>query len=147
MYLSKSKKIKLASIIAAVLAIPVIIRTIVIKSGDIEEVMSMTGRLPFWTDLINEGFPREPILGFGFMRISYSDKFDSVHAYAASMTHNTFVQVLLNLGLLGAFIVILQMATTTYAITSSDDRNLKLFAVGMIIPLIVNSLTEFGIFG
>ncbi len=146
-YLSKSKKLKLASIIGAVLAIPVIVRTIVIKSGDIEEVMSMTGRLPFWTDLINDGFPREPIFGFGFMRISYADKFDSVHAYAASMTHNTFVQVLLNLGLLGAFIVILQMTTLSYAMTVSKDAKLKLFAVGMLIPLIVNSLTEFGIFG
>ncbi len=147
LYLSDSKKIKLAAIIGAILTIPVIVRTIIIKTGDIEEVMSMTGRLPFWTDLIMEGFPREPLLGFGFMRISYSDKFDSIHAYAASMTHNTFVQVLLNLGLVGAFIVILQMATLTIAIKTFEDKHIKLLVLGMLIPLIINSLTEFGIFG
>lgn len=147
LYLSDSRKIKLAAIIGAVFAIPVIVRTIIIKTGDIEEVMSMTGRLPFWTDLIMEGFPREPILGFGFMRISYSDKFDSIHAYAASMTHNTFVQVLLNLGLVGAFICILQMATLAVAMKTFDDKNIKLFVIGLLIPLIINSLTEFGIFG
>ncbi len=146
-YLSKNKLIKLGSIITGVLALPVIVNTIIVKTGDIEEVLSMTGRLPFWTDLINDSFPREPIWGFGFMRISYSDKFDSIHAYAAAMTHNTFVQVLLNLGLVGAFIVILQMAATTYAIVASEDKKLKLMVVSILIPLIINSLTEFGIFG
>lgn len=146
-YLSKNRKIKLAAIITGILVIPIIVQNIIIKTGDIQEVMSMTGRLPFWTDLINDGFPREPIWGFGFMRISYSDKFDSIHAYAAAMTHNTFVQVLLNLGLVGAFIVALQMATTTYSILSSEDKKMKLMVLGMLIPLIINSLTEFGIFG
>jgi len=51
--------------------------------------MSMTGRLPFWSDLIKYGFPERPILGYGFMSISdspFTNKFDSIHAYAASMT-------------------------------------------------------------
>jgi len=146
-YLSPSKKLKLASIIGGVLAIPVIVQTIIVKAGDIEEVMSMTGRLPFWKDLITDGFPKEPILGYGFMRISYSDYFHSIHAYAAKMTHNTFVQVLINLGLVGAFICILQMATLFYAISATEKKGLGLLAVGMLIPLIINSITEFGIFG
>jgi len=146
-YLSPSKKLKLASIIGGVLAIPVIVRTIIVKAGDIEEVMSMTGRLPFWKDLVTDGFPKEPILGYGFMRISYSDYFHSIHAYAAKMTHNTFVQVLINLGLVGTFICILQMATLFYAIGATEKKGSGLLAVGMLIPLIINSITEFGIFG
>ncbi|MFK7947229.1 MAG: O-antigen ligase family protein [Saprospiraceae bacterium] len=142
--------VKVSIIAGGALVAPVIINTIILKQGDVEEVMSMTGRLPFWTDLITDAFPQRPILGYGFMRISpnsFDDKFDSIHAYAASMTHNTFVQVLINLGLVGMFIVILQMMTTFYAITIERDKWLKYAAIFQLIPLMINSATEFGIFG
>ncbi|MEL6635637.1 MAG: O-antigen ligase family protein [Bacteroidota bacterium] len=148
--LSKNYWVKFGSIAGAVLALPIVIQTIILKQGDVEEVMSMTGRLPFWSDLISMGFPRAPLLGFGFMSISpntFSNKFDSIHAYAASMTHNTFVQVLINLGLVGAFIVFLQMLLTFQALATSKDAALRLLAGAMLIPLIINSTTEFGIFG
>ncbi len=148
--MSKNYLVKFGSIAGAVLALPIVVQTIILKQGDVEEVMSMTGRLPFWSDLISMGFPRAPILGFGFMSIStntFSNKFDSIHAYAASMTHNTFVQVLINLGLVGAFIVFLQMVLTFQALGTSKNGPLRLLAGAMLIPLIINSTTEFGIFG
>lgn len=147
---SKNYLVKMGSIVGAVLALPIVVQTIVLKQGDVEEVMSMTGRLPFWSDLISMGFPQAPLLGFGFMSISpntFTNKFDSIHAYAASMTHNTFVQVLINLGLIGAFIVFFQMVLTFYALGTSENKNLKLVAGCMLIPVIINSTTEFGIFG
>ncbi len=140
-------KLQFASIVGAVFAMPILIREIIVKQGDIEEVMSMTGRLPFWKDLIQYGFTKEPILGYGFMCISYEEKFDSIHAYAASMTHNTFIQVLLNLGLVGAFICLFQMIATARVIILSKDTYLKNMAWLMLVPLIINSITEFGIFG
>lgn len=142
--------IKVSIIAGGILVAPVVLNTIVFKQGDVEEVMSMTGRLPFWADLIEKAFVDRPILGYGFMRISpntFDDKFDSIHAYAASMTHNTFVQVLINLGLVGMFIVILQMMTTFFAIAIERDKWLKFAAIFQIIPLFINSATEFGIFG
>ncbi|NJN77994.1 MAG: O-antigen ligase family protein [Saprospiraceae bacterium] len=142
--------VKVAIIVGGVLVMPVVLNTIVFKQGNVEEVMSMTGRLPFWADLIEEAFVDRPILGYGFMRISpnsFDDKFESVHAYAASMTHNTFVQVLINLGLVGTFIMILQMMSTFFAITIEKDKWLKYAAIFQIIPLLINSATEFGIFG
>ncbi len=148
--MSKSAWLKIGSISVAVLVLPVIIQTIVIKDGDVGEVMSMTGRLPFWGDLITYGFPQRPILGFGFMSISdspFTNKFDSIHAYAASMTHNTFVQVLINLGLVGAFICIIQMTLTFRGIAKSKNVNLQLTAIAILIPVLINSATEFGIFG
>ncbi len=148
--MSKSAWLKIGSVSVAVLVLPVLIQTIVIKDGDVGEVMSMTGRLPFWSDLIAYGFPQRPLLGYGFMSISdspFTNKFDSIHAYAASMTHNTFVQVLINLGLVGAFICIIQMTLTFCAIGKSKDLKLRLTAIAMLIPLIINSATEFGIFG
>jgi len=145
--MSGNRKLIFGSIVTAVLAFPVLIRTIILKQGDIEEVMSMTGRLPFWQDLITYGFTKEPLLGYGFMRISYSDKFDSIHSYAAGMTHNTFIQVLLNLGLVGGFICMFQMIATAFVIGNSKDSYHKVLAWLMLIPLIINSTTEFGIFG
>ena len=148
--MSKSAWLKIGSVSAAVIILPILIKTIIIKDGDVGEVMSMTGRLPFWSDLLTYGFPERPLLGYGFMSISdspFTNKFDSIHAYAASMTHNTFVQVLINLGLVGAFICIIQMTLTFFAIGKSNDVTLRLTAIAMLIPLLINSATEFGIFG
>lgn len=148
-YVLKSRNVKLqiASVIGAVLVIPVLVQTIILKQGDMEEVMSMTGRLPFWKDLIADGFTQRPLLGYGFMRIAEGEYFDSIHAYSAKMTHNTFIQVLLNLGLTGSFICLLQMVATTFVIARCRDADLKNLAVMMLIPVIINSSTEFGIFG
>ena len=145
--MSGNRKLILSSIVGAVLTLPVLVQTIILKQGDVEEVMSMTGRLPFWEDLITYGFTKEPLLGYGFMRISYSDKFDSIHSYAAGMTHNTFIQVLLNLGLVGGFICMFQMIATGFVISQSKDNYHKILAWLMLVPLIINSTTEFGIFG
>ncbi len=135
------------AIIGAVIVLPILVQTIILKQGDVEEVMSMTGRLPFWKDLITDGFPMRPLVGYGFMRIAPDDYFDSIHSYAAKMTHNTFVQVLLNLGLVGSFICLLQMVSTFYTIGRCPDKDLSWLASMMLIPVLINSFTEFGIFG
>ena len=140
-------KVIFFSSFTAVLLLPILIQTIVVKQGDMQEVMSLTGRMPFWTDLIAEGFPKRPLLGFGFMCISEGDYFYSTHAYAAKMTHNTFIQVLLNLGLVGVFVCLLQMTATFATIVKSKNVPIKWLASMMLIPLLLNSITEFGIFG
>lgn len=140
-------KMKLVTVLGGIAAIPSVIQKIFIKEGDVEEVMSMTGRLPFWTDLLTYGFPKRPFLGFGFMRISHADKFASLHAYDGAMTHNTFLQVLMNLGIIGAATVLAQMLFTVRAYFKENDQAIKRTALGIFIPIFVNSLTEFGIFG
>jgi exopolysaccharide production protein ExoQ len=146
---SENKRIK-ALIIAAILLItPVAIYKVILKDGDssrLEEVMSMTGRLPFWTALIQEGLPREPLLGFGFMRIDYKEYFQSTHTYPGKMTHNTFMQVLMNLGFVGLTIVLFQMLFTCLGF-AHEAKEKKLMLFGLLIPIIINSFTEFGIFG
>jgi len=144
---SNQAKLKIAVYVGAFLSIPVIVQTIFIKQGDLEEVMSMTGRLPFWTALLTEGLPKEPWFGFGYMRIAYTEAFQSVHTYAGKMTHNTFIQVLMNLGFIGFAVVLLQMTFTLRALYKSKDIDDKAFFVGMFIPILINSFTEFGIFG
>ena len=142
-----SLKIKIAAFILAGIAVPFVLQYVIFKSGNIEEVFSMTGRIPFWSALLNEGIVKEPFLGFGFQRIYYTDRFVSLNTYAGHMTHNTFLQVLLNLGFIGFLLVVLQMIFVFRGIMKSHNQELKDFFLAMIIPLFINSFTEFGIFG
>jgi exopolysaccharide production protein ExoQ len=146
---SQNKRLKTAIIALMLIVTPVAINKIILKDGDssrLEEVMSMTGRLPFWTALINEGLPREPLLGFGFMRIDYKEYFQSTHTYPGKMTHNTFMQVLMNLGFIGLTIVLFQVFFTLKGFVTAEKEK-KLMLMGILIPIIINSFTEFGIFG
>lgn len=141
-------KLKLAIALCVLMALPVAVNKIILKDsgGGLDEVMSMTGRLPFWTALISEGLPREPLLGFGFMRIDYKEFFQSTHTYPGKMTHNTFMQVLMNLGFIGLTINLFQMFFTIRGILKENQEK-KLMLFGILIPILINSFTEFGIFG
>jgi O-antigen ligase len=146
---SEQKKFALAAIAVMIIVAPIAIYKVVLKNGDperMEEVMSLTGRLPFWKALINEGLPREPFFGFGFMRIDYKEYFQSAHTYPGKMTHNTFMQVLMNLGFVGITIVLFQILFTIRGIMRENSEK-KLMLFSLLIPLIINSFTEFGIFG
>ncbi len=144
---SASRNIKIGVYAAMMLAIPFVLQVIIFKAGDVEEVLSMTGRLPFWSALLNEGIVQEPLLGFGFMRIYYTDAFQSVHTYAGKMTHNTFLQVLMNLGFVGLFIVLSQLVLTLRSYITSTNAEYRMLFLCIFIPAIINSFTEFGIFG
>ncbi|MBK7853123.1 MAG: O-antigen ligase family protein [Bacteroidetes bacterium] len=144
---SENKKLKAGVLIAMAVAMPFVLSTIIIKQGNVDEVLSMTGRLPFWKALLTEGLPNEPLFGYGYMRIAYKDYFQSVHTYAGQMTHNTFIQVLMNLGIVGFLLVILQLGITIRFFLRSKDIEKKSFFVALFIPILINSFTEFGIFG
>ncbi len=118
-----------------------------VKQDQISELFTLTGRLPFWHDLLTYNFPQEPWLGYGYMRIDYADKFESINAYAGAMTHNTFLQVLLGLGLVGLLLVLVQLSVFLWTLRRVADRQTRRIAWLLLIPLIVNSFTEFGIFG
>jgi exopolysaccharide production protein ExoQ len=146
---SEQKKFAIAAIVVMLLVAPIAIYKVVLKDGDperMEEVLTLTGRLPFWEALINEGLPREPLLGFGFMRIDYKEFFQSAHTYPGKMTHNTFMQVLMNLGFIGLTVVFFQLWFTAKGILREGAEK-KLMLLCVLIPLIINSFTEFGIFG
>jgi hypothetical protein len=143
---SESTALKMTVYLAMIAIIPIGIQTLIMRSGGLDDILSMTGRLPFWKALIAEGLPREPMLGFGFMRIDYHDHFESVHTYAGHMTHNTFLQVLMNLGFVGFTIVLFQMFFTIRGFTKQLEEK-KLMLMGILIPVMINSMTEFGIFG
>ncbi len=149
--ISKSSNQKLKAVVLAGCLIvgPIAAKEIVFDEdkGGAEEVMSMTGRLPFWKALLGEALPKEPYFGYGFMNIYYTKKFQGKNTYPASMTHNTFVQVVMNLGLVGFLLVLLQMSVVFRAVRRSTNREYKMAFTGIFIPIFINSLTEFGIWG
>lgn len=145
---SENKRMKRIMVIIGILVIPIMINAVVFKAaGGVEEVMSMTGRLPFWKALLNEGIVKEPFFGYGFMRINYTEYFQGLNTYAAKMTHNTFVQVLMNLGFVGFFIAICQMSTTVRTFRLNRKSQYGKYFIALFIPLLINSFTEFGVFG
>lgn len=146
---SDNKKLKITMFIGVAFAVPAILKFVIFKDGGgVDEVLSMTGRIPFWTALLNEGIIREPFFGFGFMRINYTDYFESLNTYAAKMTHNTFMQVLMNLGFVGFFVAFWQLVVTVRNYLKERSKSIYGdFFMAMFIPVFINSLTEFGIFG
>lgn len=152
--ISKSYTLKASVVAAAIFVMPIVVNVIFLKEGaktsgtsGAEEVLSMTGRLPFWQALLTEGLPREPLLGFGFMRINYTTYFQGAHTYPAAMTHNTFIQVLMNLGLIGFFVVLLQMVFMVRTLIKVEDKQQKELIFTLLMPILINSFTEFGIWG
>ena len=144
---SGKAKLIIPTLVIGTLVSPIIFFKIFVKEGDVGEVMSMTGRLPFWADLIRYGFSERPVYGFGFMRIAHTWNFPSVRSFPGSMTHNTFLQVLLNLGATGATICFLNMILTFRGVIRLKEKLRKQLFVGIFIGIFINSLTEFGIFG
>ncbi|MEM7656524.1 MAG: O-antigen ligase family protein, partial [Bacteroidota bacterium] len=147
LFLSGNLKLIIPSMVIGAAVAPVIFFTIFVKEGDVGEVASMTGRLPFWKDLLTYAFPDRPVFGYGFMRIHYLDKFPSIHAYPGAMTHNTFMQVLMNLGVIGATNNFAQMLFTIRAVFRQQDYWLTHTFPAVFFGIFINSLTEFGIFG
>lgn len=147
--LSNNKALKFAMIFGIATVGPVVATKVIFseEKGGAEEVMSMTGRLPFWKALLTEALPKEPLLGYGFMNIYYTKDFQGKNTYPASMTHNTFVQVIMNLGLVGSLIVLFQMVFVFRAFFKEKDDNEKKVFILLFIPIFINSLTEFGIWG
>lgn len=145
---SGSKKLKIAMFALMAIVAPIAIKVIIFKDGGgVEEVMSMTGRLPFWKALLNEGIVKEPFFGYGFMRINYTEYFQGLNTYPGKMTHNTFMQVLMNLGFVGLFIALFQVFFTIKNYIKEKTSDYSTFFIALIIPIMINSFTEFGIFG
>lgn len=142
-YLGKPRHFLLYGI-AAIVPSYLLVEKIILKTG-VEEVLSMNGRIPFWEALINESFSLRPILGNGFMRIAESDYFISFETYSGAMAHNTFIQVLLGLGTIGLILVLIQFLLTLR--NAYIHLRSQIFIISIIIPVVVNSMTEFGIYG
>ncbi|MEM6262697.1 MAG: O-antigen ligase family protein [Bacteroidota bacterium] len=143
---SGNKRLITGTLVAGAILAPIVFNQVFLKEGDMDEVMSMTGRGPFWKDLLTTNLPKEPFLGFGFMRIAYTDRFESIN-FPGGMAHNTFIQVVMNLGLVGFFSILVQMVLVWRSHYRHEDPYTKTVMAAVFFPIFINSLTEFGIFG
>jgi exopolysaccharide production protein ExoQ len=145
---STHRALRIGAITLLVLGIPLVAKYVIFKvGGGIEEVMSMTGRLPFWSALLQEGFVQHPYLGNGFMRIGPGDTFQGLNTYPGRMAHNTFIQVLMNLGAIGGLVVLAQVVASFSTFLRERAHPYAPFFLVLFIPIMINSLTEFGVFG
>ena len=148
-YFSFTKYHKLLYILGSFLIVPFIMffQVLFSRGGNIEDVMTLTGRLPFWMDLINYVIPQNFFLGYGFQRIYFSDIYSSPNSYDAEMAHNTFLQLFLGLGFIGFSIGLLLTLSVFLKIKVIQNKGKRYALLSIFMPIIINSLTEFGIFG
>ena len=114
---------------------------------DASEALTLTGRLQIW-DQLNEYVRERPILGYGY------DGFWSVNRllevalrqkFAVTATHSGYLEIALNLGLVGLILYLLICWLAVRKAWSRRDRTGSpetLFLVGVLVCLYVNSLTE-----
>ncbi len=121
--------------------------SIMTRGDQVDDVLTLTGRLPFWADLIQDAIPKEFMFGYGFQRIFYTDFYFSKHSYAAEMAHNSYLQLFLSLGFIGFITGVALIVYCVYATIRRPNDPKKKLALILSLPACINSLTEFGIFG
>ena len=111
---------------------------------------SLSGRVDWWEFGWHE-FLKQPWSGLG----AYTARFevlDKLGAFEASTVHNTYLEALLNVGILGVIPVIAALVGIWYQITralrrdghNSPERQLALEAVGVLSVLTVRSFLSTG---
>jgi O-antigen ligase len=76
---------------------------------------SLTGRIPLWSQL-SMFVEAKPVLGYGFGRAFWGNYNDLIAAYIRwrpAQAHNGFIESALDLGLIGAFLMVVFLAQST----------------------------------
>ncbi len=77
------------------------------------ELSSLTGRLPLWLDLVENYARQSPLAGYGYAAFWTADRIAEVsktQTWTVGSTHSTYIDLLLNVGILGAGLCLLTMA-------------------------------------
>ena len=87
---------------------------------------SLTGRIPLWRELIKMG-NQAPLLGYGFASFYLNpDRLAELWrrvGWAPETSHNGFIEIYLDLGIVGLVILIMMLTQTHRNITRSYDSN------------------------
>ena len=82
------------------------------RDEDSADPTKLTGRLPIWTQAFNE-FTKQPILGFGygaFWTMGRLAEFERPNGWALFHSHSTYLESLLNLGMVGFALGLITLA-------------------------------------
>jgi len=113
---------------------------------------SLTGRLPLWEDL-STYIARKPVQGFGygaFWTPRHINEIAGSQEWVISEAHSSYFDTMLQLGIVGCFLMALTAVTTFFYSAITFRRTLKpeyLFLVGGVFFCLVRGFTESGLSG
>ncbi len=114
-----------------------------------EDVESLTGRLPLWDVILDQAKGRE-ILGFGygaFWNNTVNEIIFSELFWYAGHSHNSYLEILVNIGIVGlSLVVLLGMATFVRAskLAYSTSRPEYAIFAAILVAAFVNGIAESG---
>ena len=124
------------------------------RGEGIERVLSFSGRLPIWEELISiYDFDIYFIFGKGFQMLSENglgikiDAFGESHLTELTMAHNNFIQVLYGMGIIGLFFSIMVMVKLHQEIALIKNNKLREFFSYTFWAIFTFSFVEFGVYG
>jgi len=114
---------------------------------------SLTGRLPFWSFLIQNGLLNHPVLGYGFGATWESNNFRFTTQNAVGwdlpplVSDNGYIDIFLHLGLVGIFLLVITLVLCLFRVAKhalKEQTVVSFFPVLlMIIIIIVNMSLSF----
>lgn len=122
------------------------------EANEYQEVSDLTGRVPLWSAMIEQGLKR-PFLGHGYMS-TFAYTFNNERGWQAGQAHNAFIQTFFDLGLAGLILVVLlftsvwsRVGRQVLGLPATDQRwRLSVELLAGLAVVTVNSFTE-DIFG
>ena len=125
------------------------------RGQNFQELISLSSRVTFWSELVVDTTFQRPIFGFGYQMLSEDGTtkiFSSLGGIARGNAHNTFVQTYAGLGIIGVSLLSWNIGSvfyrtsylSRYGYLTKIDKD-KLFVI--VITCLVGSLTQYGIVG
>ncbi|MDQ7786904.1 MAG: O-antigen ligase family protein [Thermodesulfovibrionales bacterium] len=125
-----------------------------LKGDSIDSVVSLTGRLTVWKDLLQFVFPKSPLIGVGYQMMDTDGIiFKTSEGFTITMAHNSFIQVLIGLGLFGLLILLLSLfflfnkIFKNYLLEDNFNRYYFLEMVAILIIIMFDCFIDYGIGG
>ena len=109
---------------------------------------TLTGRTDLWKDLISLGM-REPMLGYGiggFWSPERMNFLKTLHPWGPAQAHNGYIEIFLNLGVVGIVIFLLVVVSSVRRICIQAFENFKFaqFRAILLIIILVHNYSEAG---
>ena len=116
------------------------------RSGGMETVSTLTGRIPLWKTLMSAVHQR-PLVGHGYDTFLIGENLirvsDEVQGWIATSTHSGYMGTLLGLGYIGAVALVLILILSVTKSISLARRNPEYaFVAAVLVWLIFNLYTE-----
>jgi len=108
-----------------------------------DDAASFTGRVPLWQELIEDYLPSREWVGYGYGAFWTSDRIAGVSKsqnWAATHAHSTYIDLMLNIGVVGAVLCVLAMVGATVAGLRRETRHAGT-GYGFIAMILVFGLT------